>query len=456
MLLEPFELIIFGITSNLSQIYLIPALYDMLEKGLISDKVSIIGIARKPKTKKEIEEYITQIIYAENRHHKHKIQKKFLKKLLSTISYIDGSLDDPKFYTRLKRSLKLKNKMFYLATYPDLYPLIFKNLKKSGLNKGKGWTRIMIEKPIGDSLKSARALNKLLLKYFTEEQIYRLDHYLGKETLLNILNFRFKNGIFEPLMNKKYIDHIQVSALENFGIGQRCGYYDSVGALKDVGQNHLFQMISLAIMDNPKEFTNEDITKMRIKILKSLKPIPNKVVLGQYIGYRKEENVDPKSIKDTYFAFKTEVRGIPIFVRGGKNLKTWVTEISIIFKTGNVLIYRIQPNEGIVLLIKTKKQGYEKELEDSYMQFCYKGSPTEHYLIDPHERLIYEAISGDQTNFNDAAEIEAEWKFIDVLEKRLPKIVAYKSGTWGPKEADELIEAEGRKWLEPSMEFCRI
>ena len=451
----------------------------MFEKRLLPEKVSIVGIARSPKTKKEVTEYIYQVLHSENRHHRHQIKEEIFKNLSQKISYLDGSLDDPEFYKKLKKSLKFKNRVFYLATYPDLYPDIFKNLKRSGLNKQKkGWVRVMIEKPIGDSLKSFRSLNNLLLKYFTEDQIYRLDHYLGKETLLNLLTFRFENGIFEPLINKEYIDHIQVTAAENFGIGQRGRYYDSVGALKDVGQNHLLQMVALATMDPPKSFTNEDITNERIKLLKKLIPMPIKLVLGQYQGYKKEPNVNPNSEKDTYFAFKTGIKsqrykGVPVYIRGGKKLKMWATEVSIIFKSGNVLIYRIQPNEGIVMTIKTKKPGHEKQLENSYMQFCYKrslkaspkaelsgsayrGDPNEHFLIDPHERLMYDAISGDQTNFNDSKEVEVEWRFIDALEKKLPKAVLYSPGTWGPKEADKLIEADGRHWLEPSMEFCRI
>ncbi|OGE44826.1 glucose-6-phosphate dehydrogenase [Candidatus Daviesbacteria bacterium RIFCSPLOWO2_01_FULL_37_10] len=460
--MDSFVLIIFGITGNLAQIKLIPALYDIAEKGLLPENSSIIGTARKPMKRDEFEEYFHSVLHAENKHHKHAIKDEVFYRLCKNMQYLDGNLDDPNFYKKLKKILRHKNKIFYLATYPNLYETIFKNLKKSGLSKQQsGWTRLVIEKPIGFDLKSAKDLNNLLTKYFSEDQIYRLDHYLGKETILNLLTFRFSSGIFEPLINKKYVDHIQITSLEDFGIGARGGYYDSVGALKDVGQNHLLQMIALSTMDAPKSFSNEDITSERIKILKNLAPIPEKVVLGQYKGYTRELNVDPNSIKDTYFAFKTEIKnerfkGVPIFVRGGKNLKTWVTEISVIFKTGNVLIYRIQPNEGIVLKIKTKKPGHEKSLEDQYMQFCYRQDPNGHFLIDPYERLLVDAISGDQTNFNDAKEVEAEWKFIDALEKKLPGILEYKSGTWGPKEADELIEVDGRKWMEPSMEFCRI
>lgn len=475
--MDSLALIIFGITSNLAQIKLIPALYDMAEKGLLPENMVIIGNARKPLTKKEIEEYVARTLRSDNRHHQHEIKDQVVNDLVMKIHYLDGNLDDSNFYLKLKDFLNNldksgkgpKNHIFYLATYPQLYHHIFENLHAVGLNQQKnGWSRLMIEKPIGNDLKSAKKLNKLLLKYFSEDQLYRLDHYLGKETLQNILTFRFANGIFEPQINKEYIDHIQITAAENFGIGKRGGYFDSVGMLKDVGQNHQLQMLAFTTMDNPKEFTNRAVTDERIKILNKLVPFPKKVVLGQYQGYRNEENVSPKSQTNTFYAFKTEIntkkfKGVPIYIRAGKNLKETVTEISIIFKSSNVLIYRIQPNEGIVLKILTKKPGHKIEFEEQYMQFCYRVPTSSayrqnsaHTLPDPYERLISDAIRGDQTFFNDAEEVEASWAFIDPLVTTKRPVFTYKPGSWGPKEADELIEEDGRKWLEPSMLFCRI
>lgn len=480
--MEPFALIIFGITSNLAQIKLIPALYDIEEKGLLPADTAIIGIARGKKTDKEFKSYFHHVLHLENRHHKHSIKEGVFSKLSSNLHYLDGNLDDPSFYIKLKKYLNsltkegIRNKVYYLATYPNLYESIFKNLKKIGLNKeDRGWVRLMIEKPIGSDLKSARKLNNLLLKYFNENQIFRLDHYLGKETLQNILTFRFGNGIFEPLINNELIDHIQVTAAEDFGIGKRGGYYDSVGALKDVGQNHLLQMLAFATMDAPSEFTNDAVTKERIKILKSLKPFPKSLVLGQYENYREKESVNPNSKMDTFFAFKTEIinarfKGVPIYIRAGKKLSQTVTEIAIVFKNPvnrlfrnmhwgeepNVLIYRIQPNEGIVLKILVKKPGIKVELEPSYMQYCYRQDPHNHPFPDPYERLILDAIRGDQTFFNDATEVETEWAFIDPLSKKRKNPIIYKEGSWGPKEADKMIEEDGHAWLEPSMEFCPI
>lgn len=466
------SLIIFGITGNLAQIKLIPALYDMAEKNLLPEKASIVGIARREMSQDEFKNYFHHVLHLENKHHQHEIKEDVFKFLCTKLHYLSGQLEDRALYKKLKEFKG--NKIYYLATYPELYQTIFANLKNQNLNKQKeGWVRLMIEKPIGNDLKSARELNQLLLKYFSEDQIYRLDHYLGKETLQNILTFRFGNGIFEPLMNRDFIDHIQITASEDFGIGDRGGYYDKVGALKDVGQNHQLQMIAFVTMEQPSEFSNQAVTDQRIKILQSLVPDPKKVIFGQYQGYQKEKNVDPKSKTDTFFAFKTEIgnntfRGMPIYVRVGKKLAKTITEISVVFKTPsnrlfghveggmepNVLIYRIQPNEGIILKILVKKPGHEINLEPTYMQFCYKHLASS--WPDPYEHLIVDTIRGDQTFFNDAQEIEAQWTFTDPLAAARDKPYIYNVGSWGPKQADKLIEADGRKWLEPSNEFCRL
>lgn len=476
--MDSLTLVIFGITGNLSQVKLLPALYDMAEKGLLPKKFQILGNARKPKSKTELEDYIHQALIQINRHHKHQIKEDVFRELIKRIDYLDGHLDDPDFYQRLAKLLKQKNAkniIFYLATYPDLYHLIFENLKKANLDKRNiGFTRLIIEKPVGHDLASGKKLNRLLKEFFSEDQIFRLDHYLGKETLQNILSFRFGNDIFEPLINSAYIDHIQITAAEDFGVGLRGGYYDKVGALKDVGQNHQLQMIAFATMEAPKEFSNQAVTKERLKILQALTPLPKKVVFGQYRGYNKEENIDPNSQTDTFYAFKTfvntpKLKGVPIYARAGKKLAQTVTEIVFVFKNKslkifkgiagdqpNMLIYRIQPNEGIVLKIMTKKPGHKVELKEEFMQFCYRQDPDGHYFPDPYEKLLIDTIAGDQTFFNDAEEVEAQWAFIDPLVAQRKKVEVYKVGSWGPKAADKLIGADGRKWLKPSMEFCRI
>lgn len=482
---ETFSLVIFGITSNLAQKYIIQALYDMEEKGILPENMNIVGNARRKLTDLEFKTYIIEALNKENLHHQHEIKEKTVVNLLKKMHYLDGNLDEPGFYRKLKEFLDKiamatkgrDDRIFYLATYPDLYKSVFENLSLQGLtDETQGFVRLMIEKPLGNDLNSAKQINKLLAKYFKQSQIYRMDHYLGKETLQNILTFRFGNGLFEPLINKEYVDHIQITAAEDFGIGARGGFYDVVGCLKDVGQNHQMQMLAFATMDAPSQFNNEAVTKERIEIIKSLKADPGKIVFGQYQGYTKEENVSPDSKTDTFYAFKTEIEnerfnGVPIYVRAGKKLSQTVTEISIVFKTPhnrlfkdlnrgmepNVLIYRIQPNEGIVVRFLTKKSG-SMELEENFLQYCYRtDAPIQaHFTPDPYERLILDAIHGDQTFFADAAEIEASWKFVDTLIETRKNPFIYEPGSWGPKQADELIQKDGRQWLMPSNAFCNI
>lgn len=482
--MDSFALIIFGITGNLAKIKLIPALYDLEEKGMLPENMSVVGIARGGKSNDELRNYFKEVLNSDNAHHQHEIKEEVFQALANRTHYVSGNLDDDNFYKNLKSKLSeltkegfaCDNRIYYLATYPDIYQNIFEGLQANGMNtQNGGWVRLMIEKPIGNDLNSAKQLNQLLLKYFNEDQIYRLDHYLGKETLQNILTFRFDNGVFEPVLNKDYIDHIQILASEDFGVGLRGGYYDSVGALKDVGQNHQLQMLSFATMDAPSEFSTKAITQERTKILRVLQPFPESVVFGQYEGYQAEKNVKENSQIDTFYALKTEInndrfKGVPVYIRAGKNLQRTVTEISIVFKKpvnrlsqhlankeeSNALIYRLFPNEGIVLKFSSKKPGTQMDLEPSYMQFCYRQGRNGHAFPDPYDRLIMDTIRGNQTFFNAAEEVEAQWAFIDPLVEKRKNPIIYKPGSWGPKEAFDLIEKDGRYWLEPSLEFCPI
>lgn len=473
--MDSFTLVIFGITSNLAQIKLIPTLYDLIASNRLHDQFQIVGIGRTLMSQTKFADFINQVLHTPNRHHTHPIDPHIKSQLLKHFTYLSADLTDPASYTKLSQLLSPlpKNRLYYLATFPSLYATIFTQLKEAGLLEQKpgSWTRLMIEKPIGTDRDSSRSLNNLLTSHFHENQIFRLDHYLGKETLQNILTFRFGNGLLEPLMDSEYIDHIQVTAAEDFGIGGRGSYYDQNGAIKDVGQNHLLQMIALATMDAPHSYNARDIMTKRIEAIDSLVPLPDTLVTGQYAGYTKEPNVSPLSSKETYFAFKTHLTktkfsGIPIYVRGGKMLKRTATEISIIFKNSqnrilshlhsgmepNVLIFRIQPSEGIVLKFLTKVPGHELKLEESYMQYCY---PQTTNLPDAYERLIVDAIKGDQTFFNDSAEVDAQWAYADTLIGSInrPPII-YQMGTWGPAESDHLLNRDGRAWLEPSTAFC--
>ncbi len=453
--MNPFTLVVFGITGNLFQIKLLPALNALDKQGLLPKDTKIIGIGRRDLRPGEFGGFESKITYLHG-------------------DFEDQSPTNP-LYPRLAQLLgehNGPNRLYYLATYPEHYTGIFSGLYDQGLTSEKnGWVRIMIEKPMGHDLKSAQQLNKLLSQYFTEDQIYRLDHYLGKETMQNILVFRFGNEIFQSLLNKNFVDNIQITVAEDFGIGNRGGYYDSMGALRDIGQNHLLQMLVMATMEAPSEFTNQPITNERIAILKKLQPKPASLVLGQYNGYLYEDKINPQSNTDTFFAFKTEIAsgrwaGVPIYVRGGKRLAKTVAEISIVFKmpTGtlfknynlgnkpNILTFRLQPNEGVGLEILTKDPGPKFILDRRYLQFCYQEKKSN--IVDPYQKLILDAIAGDQTLFNDRTEVEMEWEFIDQLKSNSPKINIYEPGTWGLKEADELIQKDGRQWIEPNDALC--
>jgi len=474
--MQSFALVIFGITGNLSQIKLLPALYDLEHAKLLPENMQIIGVGRLIMSPEEFKQFILRTLALPNRHHTHTINIDTVNTLVKRFRYVAGDFTDEAVYTQLNRIFtktpSCKNRMYYLATYPDLYATIFEHMQRHSLNDSScGWIRIMIEKPIGSDEKSAKDLNALMARYYRQEQIFRLDHYLGKETIQNILAFRFANGIFEPLMNADYIDHIQVTAAEDFGIGQRGGYYDSVGALKDVGQNHLLQMIAIATMDAPGHFSNDDVTKSRVQAIRRLTADPSQVIFGQYEGYQKEKGVSVNSNTDTFVAFKTYAsKGpfaqIPIYVRAGKMLSQTVTEISIVFNVGtkrlftktpkgldpNVLIYRVQPNEGIVMRMLTKNPGREFSLDHSYMQFCYHTITPD--LPDPYLRLFTDALHGDQTFFVGAEESEAEWAFSDPLSGNRTTPFMYKAGSWGPIEADQLMAKDNRSWLVPSPVFC--
>lgn len=472
-----FSFFLFGVTGNLAQIKVIPALYDLFEAGRIPDGSRVIGVARKSMSADEFEKYIWDILHLPNRHHTHPIKEEVWQRMRVSLSYISGDFSSPELYAEIAKRLdeeKIVDKVFYLATYPQLYESIFENLKRANLNTEKsGFTRLMLEKPIGIDLESAKRLNHQVARYFHESQVYRLDHYLGKETLQNILTFRFGNGLLEHLFNKEFVDHIQITATENYGIGRRGVYFDSVGMLKDVGQNHSLQMLTAVTMDAPSEFSNEAVTRERTKVLEKLVAEPENVVFGQYMSYTGEEFVTKDSTQDTFFAARTHIdnerwSGVPIYFRAGKNMKETFTEISLVFKNPvnrlfkhldcgnepNILTFRIQPNEGIVLRFLSKVPGHDLTLEPQLMQFCYKRRGTD--LPDAYERLIADVISGDQTFFNDAVEVEAQWAFSDKLSAVRKMPIAYEQQSWGPEESFELLRKDGREWLEPSLDVCPI
>lgn len=466
--MEKFAFFLFGVTGNLAQIKIIPSIYDLFEKKLIAPDTKIVGVARRDIELAAFRDFIWQSLQQKTGPHAHPIREDVWKIMSNNLSYIQGEFSDTSLYARIAAYVEehaIPNKIYYLATYPQLYQTIFELLQKQKLNKEKnGWTRLMIEKPIGTDLPSARKLNTLLSRFFKETQIYRLDHYLGKETLQNILTFRFGNAILEPLFSRDTVDHVQITAAENFGIGRRGTYYDSMGALKDVGQNHILQMLTLVTMDAPTRFDNASVTRERVKVLERLIPDPNGIVFGQYDGYTGEEFVQRDSQTDTFFALKTSIdtyrwKDVPIYIRAGKRLSETVTQIHVVFKPSdsrlfkhlgfgmepNILTFRIQPKEAIIFQFLSKKVGHALELEPQRMQFDYPVGKNQ--MPDAYERLIADAIEGDQTFFNDAIEVEEQWEFTDALSSVRKRPVSYSQGSWGPNEAMQLIEKDGRSWI---------
>jgi glucose-6-phosphate 1-dehydrogenase len=379
------------------------------------------------------------------------------------------------------------NRLFYLAVAPEQFAPILKNLKTAELNKPQegSWARVIIEKPFGRDLTSARELNRIVREVFTEEQTYRIDHFLGKETAQNILVLRFANAIFEPIWNTRYIDHLQITAAETLGVEGRAGYYDSAGALRDMVQNHILQLLCLVAMEAPTDLSADSIRDEKVKVVRSLRcytpeAVGKFVVRGQYtagaingkpvVGYREEENVNPNSQTETYVALRALVDNwrwseVPIYIRVGKRLPKSATEISVHFKRApmvlfnrdsptldqNVLVIRIQPDEGISLRMMAKIPGTSLRIEPVKMDFHYgtsfgKASP------EAYERLLLDAMSGDPTLFARRDEVEEAWAFIDPIEnawaqkENAPPLSFYSAGSWGPQEADELLARDGRAW----------
>ena len=455
--MDKLSIIIFGVTSNLAEIKLIPALFDLFVSKKISNKVSFLGLARNIRERESMELYIEKAVKTKARLY----EKKHLKSFLEAFSFEYGDFSEAPLYKKMENDLcpvdECENRVIFLATHPEYYEKIFKNLNKHSLTKKNcGWVRLMIEKPLGSDLASAKRLNKILSRYFDEDQIFRLDHYLAKETIQNILAFRFANVVFEPLMNKEYVDHIQITVAEEVGVEGRENYYDNTGALKDVGQNHLLQMLIFAVMKLPDYAGVKDMLVEKHRVLSNLVVDKESLVLGQYENYSREG-----SSVDTFFAFKTSLKsgdfkGVPIYVRSGKALEKKVSEINIVFKTredmpNNVLTYRLQPSESIVFNIGVKKDGLGMDLTNGIMEYCYEKRS----LLNPYERMVWDVIEGNKSFFNEAREVEMQWDFIDKLKEGARNPIIYKRGSWGPKEAEDLMFKDGREWLEVEESYCK-
>jgi glucose-6-phosphate 1-dehydrogenase len=492
---EPAFFVIFGASGNLTAKKLLPAVYNLFEAGRLGHNFKIIGFARSQFSSEEFIYKIKTNIEdnPEIRNYSPSVWDDFS----SHINYFIGDGKNPEDYFRLAEYIKQQAKaggipeniLLYLATPPSEYPEIINNLEKSRfIELFSGWSRIVIEKPFGRDLSSAEQLNRALEKVFSEDQVYRIDHYLGKETVQNILVFRFSNGIFEPIWNRRYVDHVQILIAESSGIENRGKYYDQAGALRDMVQNHMLQLLALTAMEPPVAFESQAIRDETVKVIRSIRPIPcNQVaeltVSGQYdrgvvdgrqaVGYRQEAFVSPDSKTETYTALKVHIdnwrwAGVPFYLRTGKRLPSRVTEIAIFFKQAplllfrqtdcnridsNVLVLRIQPDEGIFMRFGAKVPGPSFRIGNVDMDFSYRKSFGETGFT-AYERLLYDFMLGDSSLFARRDGIDAMWKFADpVIEGwkncSPPKFPNYAAGTWGPESADNFIKKDGRTWRTP-------
>ncbi len=467
----PGSMIIFGASGDLAKRKLYPSLYHLFRRGLLHEQSRILGCARTDYTDESFREHLRPFLAGGD--------KKQLDDFLSHIFYVPGEYSEPDFYKRLNLRLDemekegnfTPNRTFYLAMPAKLYPPIIRELAAAGMlvehRDCVFWRHVVLEKPFGRDTASAEELDYDLHRYLGEDQIYRIDHYLGKDTVQNILMLRFANVIFEPVWNSQYIDHMQLTVTEEIGIENRAGYYEQAGLLRDMFQNHMLEMLSLAAMELPASFSPDDVRDEKVKLIKSIRPInPESVVRGQYDGYRKEPGVAPGSETETFVAAKLEIAnwrwaGVPFYLRSGKHLQKRKSEIAIVFKAiphsifapirakemqPDTLILKVQPDEGMELTIQAKQPGPKLCMGGLSLNFRYSDLPGE--AFDAYERLLLDAMRGDQTLFIRSDSIAESWKlFTPVLEafQQIP-LETYPRNSNGPEGAERLILADGREW----------
>jgi glucose-6-phosphate 1-dehydrogenase len=482
---DPCTLVIFGVSGDLTRRLLIPALYNLAEQGLLPQPFSIVGFARSQTLRERLRaDFLASIDHAEA----DPLDEALLDRVLATFEFVPGDFDDDAAWDRLAATLgrqPTRNYLFYLATAPEHFLNICERLAARGLlQESDGWRRVIVEKPFGADLASARELNQRLLAVMREEQIYRIDHYLGKETVQNILVFRFGNGILEPIWNRRYIDHVQITVAEAIGVEMRGGYYEQTGALRDMVPNHLFQILTLTAMEPPSSLEAAALHNEQVKVLEAIDQLSSAdcgvtTVRGQYDagesggvsvrGYRDEPKVTPQSTTDTYAAFRLSLdnwrwAGVPFYLRTGKRLRSKRSEVLIEFKQpplalfrqasmtppdANQLIISIQPEETIRLRVSAKVPGPEVAASPVEMRFNYEDYfGVEHQT--GYETLLYDAMSGDRSLFKRADIIEAGWAIVDQIlqgwsEGSCP-LARYPAGSQGPVEADTLLARDGRKW----------
>ena len=486
--------ILFGASGDLAKRKVIPAMYDLAQYNSLGACYAIIGFARTPMTDETFRNNVGEA--AKTISEVGPIDPQKWSDFAANLFYAEGDYSDPDSYSRLVRRLaeleaakKLcGNRLFYLSTPPEVYPDIVEQLGRAGLarpNKPNSWVRIIIEKPFGRDLASAKQLNKIVLNVFEEKQIYRIDHYLGKDTVQNLLVLRFGNGIFEPLWNRNYVDQVQITASETLGVERRGGFYETAGALRDMIQSHVLQLTSLVAVEPPASFDATAVRNEKLKVLQSIRPfnlemVAQWVVRGQYApgkiadkslpGYREEQGVKPDSRTETFVAMRLLVdnwrwAGVPFYLRTGKRLARRSTEIMIQFKRAphivfrerevepNRLVLNIQPEEGVSVSFGAKRPGTEMSIGNVTMNFSYKegfGGATR----SAYATLLNDCLRGDATLFDRGDSVEAAWSLVDPIldvwsAAKTAGVPVYSSGTWGPKESDQLLERDGRQWYNP-------
>lgn len=487
----PCGVVIFGVTGDLARRKLMPAIYDLANRGLLPPSFALVGFARR----KWADEDFAEVVYrAVKEHARTPFRQAVWDRLAEGFRFVEGSFDDDAAFARLAQTLNALdaergtggNHAFYLSIPPDAFPTVCEKLHASGLARPDGgrWSRVVIEKPFGHDLASARELNAVVNSVFPEESVFRIDHYLGKETVQNILALRFANQLFDPIWNAHYVDHVQITMAEDIGLGGRAGYYDGIGAARDVIQNHLLQLLALTAMEEPVSFSPAELQAEKIKVLSATRlaqPLAETTARGQYaagwqggeqvVGLLDEDGFAADSTTETFAAITLEVdtrrwAGVPFYLRSGKRLGRRVTEIALVFKRAphlpfdatmtdelgkNALVIRVQPDEGITLRFGSKVPGHLMEVRDVNMDFSY-GSAFSEDSPEAYERLILDVLLGEPSLFPVNAEVELSWQILDPVLDNWAKggtPEPYAAGTWGPASSFAMLARTSREWRRP-------